>query len=239
MGIMNKHLITLLLSLTVGNICFAGNKNLRDISIKIADYRMDKQCAVCYTSEDSITEHKTGVIPVIFPYQNNVVNDKNTSVCIAETRTFKPHRYAKSTDESLKDWIADLKINKDWGIALINGSAFINNSLTSDPVLCKHLDYIKNNEDDIWIGTFKEISSYIKQKEDIRLCVTYNKNSIIINPITHLEQSLFDESLTLVLERCTSKVNIKQNKKKIPFKYKEDKIIFEFNPYLGPIIISM
>ena len=47
MGIMNKHLITLLLSLTVGNICFAGNKNLRYISIKIADYRMDKQCSVC------------------------------------------------------------------------------------------------------------------------------------------------------------------------------------------------
>ena len=83
--------------------------------------------------------------------------------------------------------------------------------------LWDHLDQVKARENEIWVGTFREVASYIKEREETRLEVVNKKNTLLITPELKLDQELFVEPLTMVITgKEIKKVTVKQGKRKLP-----------------------
>ena len=62
-----------------------------------------------------------------------------------------------------------------------------------------HWDQVKAKEDKIWVGTFREVVSYIKERENTQLNVLKNNNKLLITPKLELDKEIFIEPLTMVI----------------------------------------
>ena len=102
--------------------------------------------------------------------------------------------------------------------------------------LWDHLDQVKARENEIWVGTFREVASYIKEREETKLEVVNKKNTLLIAPELKLDQELFVEPLTMVITgKEIKKVTVKQGKRRLPVQITDDKVLFDFDPYGGMI----
>lgn len=103
----------------------------------------------------------------------------------------------------------------------------------------EHLDKVKSLEDKIWIGTFREVAAYIKERDDVQLNIAMNKKGLTITPEMTLDKNLYTEPLTMVLVgEEVKEVSVKQGKKQLSAHISGDKVIFDFNPYAGKIKVS-
>ena len=68
-------------------------------------------------------------------------------------------------------------------------------------------------ENEIWVGTFREVAAYTKEREKIRLNVL--ENGYNITPHLDMNAQLFTEPLTMVLKSVGNRVSeIRQDGKK-------------------------
>lgn len=111
----------------------------------------------------------------------------------------------------------------------------------SDPtILWNHLDKVQKMKDQVWVGTFKEVMAYTKEAENTKLSIIKYKSDWLITPETILDKTLFNEPLTAVvtLEKAKKAV-VKQGDKELPANIQSSKIVFEFNPNNGPILLKV
>ena len=95
---------------------------------------------------------------------------------------------------------------------------------------------VKAMENEIWVGTFREVVAYTKEREKNRLNVL--ENGYNITPHLDMNAQLFTEPLTMVLKSVGNRVSeIRQDGKKRFLKKDADKVLFDFNPYGGMIQI--
>ena len=87
-------------------------------------------------------------------------------------------------------------------------------------------------ENEIWVGTFREVAAYKKEREKIRLNVLEKENGYNITPYLDMNAQLFTEPLTMVLKSVGNRVSeIRQDGKKRFLKKDADKVLFDFNLY--------
>ena len=103
-----------------------------------------------------------------------------------------------------------------------------------DMMLFKILKYcgnkVKAMENEIWVGTFREVVAYTKEREKNRLNVL--ENGYDITPHLDMNAQLFTEPLTMVLKSVGNRVSeIRQDGKKRFLKKDTDKVLFDFNLY--------
>ena len=85
-------------------------------------------------------------------------------------------------------------------------------------------------ENEIWVGTFREVVAYKKEREKNRLNVL--ENGYNITPHLDMNAQLFTEPLTMVLKSVGNRVSeIRQDGKKRFLKKDADKVLFDFNLY--------
>ena len=127
----------------------------------------------------------------------------------------------------------------DWGVGMTHGLTYGYDAFRNPQRLWDHLDQVKARENEIWVGTFREVASYIKEREETKLEVVNKKNTLLITPELKLDQELFVEPLTMVITgKEIKKVTVKQGKRKLPVQITDDKVLFDFNPYAGKIKVS-
>lgn len=63
------------------------------------------------------------------------------------------------------------------GVTMIHGISVGYDAFTSPDILWEHFKRVKAQEDDIWVGTFREVAAYVKERNNIQLDVT-KKNPI-------------------------------------------------------------
>ena len=61
-------------------------------------------------------------------------------------------------------------------------------------------------ENEIWVGTFREVVAYTKEREKIRLNVQEKENGYNITPYLDMNAQLFTEPLTMVLKSVGNRV---------------------------------
>ena len=59
---------------------------------------------------------------------------------------------------------------------MTHGLTYGYDAFRNPQLLWEHWDQVKANEDKVWVGTFCEVVSYLKEKEAIHLRVTEKKN---------------------------------------------------------------
>lgn len=191
---------------------------------------------------DSAIFANTGVMPRTFCYPNN--NKKAEGRRIAEqnragTRLKQRSIGSKSTPDDLEKWINTLIETNDWGVGMTHGLTYGYDAFRNPQRLWDHLDQVKAREDKVWVGTFREVVSYIKEREETKLEVVNRRNTLLITPELKLNKEIFTEPLTMVIKgKELKKVSVKQDKKNLPVHIVDDKILFDFNPYGGTIKVS-
>lgn len=127
---------------------------------------------------------------------------------------------------------------EDWGVGMTHGINYGYDAFKSPSLFWEHLDKVKSMENQIWVGTFCEVASYIKEREEIQLKVSNKKNGMTITPKLKLDRKLFAEPLTMVIQGETMNgILVKQGRKELPVYINGNKVMFDFNPYGGTIKI--
>lgn len=233
-----------------------AHKNAKRLTLEQVKAEIEKN--------DSAILANTGTKPVTYCYPYNYKTEEIVRLASQNrvgTRTKQLSLGSKSTPQRFDKWLNDLMKKEEWGVGMTHGihsgyDAF------KDPVLFwNHLDKVKSMEDKIWVGTFREVASYIREREDIQLKVSCNKRRLTITPRMTLNENLFTEPLTMVIEgkevvtggkevkikgkevksvrKEVKEVSVKQGKKQLAARIADGKVIFDFNPYAGKIKVSI
>lgn len=191
---------------------------------------------------DSAIFVNTGVYPVTFCYPFNAKNDSAialASVNRVGTRTEQFSVGGKSTPENLESRIQDLIQNNEWGVTMTHGINDGYDHFTDSQIFWEHLESVQKQEDKIWVGTFREVGAYVKERENIVCAIDTIPSGFIITPVINLDKKLFSEHLTGVFEFTDLKrITILQGNKKLKVKILNDKILFDFDPFGGKIQVT-
>lgn len=190
---------------------------------------------------DSLIELKIGKRPRTFCYPYNAYNEKVLAIAMenrVDTRTRCLGWGYRTTTQWMNKWADGLIEKREWGIPMIHAIIKGFDAFPSADVLKNHWTYVKSKEDSIWVATFLEIASYVKEVENVRLSVLPQKNGVICETEMDLDKNLFTEPLTLVVEIAGVKsVKATQNKKRLPVKISSDKVCIDFMPGDAPVKI--
>lgn len=189
---------------------------------------------------DSAIYAHVGVMPRTYAYPNNTKQGEAMAFVARNrvgTRLKQRSVGSKRTARDLEKWMETLIKTGDWGVGMTHGLTYGYDAFGNPQRLWEQ---VKANEDKIWVGTFHEVVSYLKEREAIRLTVTEKKNKLHVVPELPLDKELFTEPLTMVVEGGTmKKVSARQGKKKLSVQLRSDKAFFDFDPFGGEIIVTI
>lgn len=192
---------------------------------------------------DSAIYAHVGVMPRTYAYPNNTKQGEAMAFVARNrvgTRLKQRSVGSKRTARDLEKWMETLIKTGDWGVGMTHGLTYGYDAFGNPQRLWEHWEQVKANEDKIWVGTFHEVVSYLKEREAIRLTVTEKKNKLHVVPELPLDKELFTEPLTMVVEGGTmKKVSARQGKKKLSVQLRFDKAFFDFDPFGGEIIVTI
>lgn len=208
---------------------------------ELSEEEIKKEVSLC----DSIIEKKIGKRPVTFCYPGNLYNDKVVAIASKNRVATRLKQYAigeevsKTTADKLQTWVDNLLISKDWGVTMSHGITKGYDCFRDNKILWQHFDWVKKHEKDIWVATFKQIGAYVKERNNTVLNVRKEGSYYRVVPVLKLDSTLFCEPLTMVVKQeSNANVLVKQAGKQLPVEYTDGKIMFEFNPYEGEIVIE-
>lgn len=122
---------------------------------------------------------------------------------------------------------------------MIHGITYGYDAFKEDSILWDHLDKVKTLEDKIWVGTFLDISAYTTEQEYIKLKITLKGKKWILLPSLPLNKELFKIPLTMIVKKALlTDCTVKQKGKKLKINYLPNKILFDFDPNSGEIVIK-
>lgn len=212
-----------------------SHPNLTRLSPEMLKFEIEKN--------DTLIFEKLGKMPRTFCYPGNAFNDAVVQAASKNRVGTRISQFAvgsKSTAESLNKWVNELVEKGEWGVTMTHGITYGYDSFPDPSVLWNHLEKVKLQADKIWVGTFKEIAAYIKERENIQLDIIERRGSIIITPHLSLKNELFNEPLTMVIKKeGVRKVKAKQRKKKLSTRVAQDKVLLNFNPNGGTIEVKI
>ena len=192
---------------------------------------------------DSAIYAHVGVMPRTYAYPNNTKQGEAMAFVARNrvgTRLKQRSVGSKRTARDLEKWMETLIKTGDWGVGMTHGLTYGYDAFGNPQRLWEHWEQVKANEDKIWVGTFHEVVSYLKEREAIRLTVTEKKNKLHVVPELPLDKELFTEPLTMVVEGGTmKKVSARQGKKKLSVQLRSDKAFFDFDPFGDEIIVTI
>ncbi len=148
------------------------------------------------------------------------------------TRLFQNSLGGKSTEKNLDNRINQLLTEGSWGVMMTHGITYGYDHFKDSSILWNHLRKVKALEKSIWVGRFCDVAAYIKEQKMITYTIEKTKSGFVIIPTLKLDQKVFNEILTGVIEKSGMKnVTVYQGKTKLNTKLDSDKLLFDFNPY--------
>ncbi len=192
---------------------------------------------------DRVILKETGIRSTTFCYPYNAMNKEVIQLASQNrvgTRTEQVSIGTKSTPEKLDQWVRELIGSGKWGVGMTHGITHGYDAFgSSSSIFWDHLDRVKALEDSVWVGTFREVVAYTKEKKDITCEIKKGKNSVQVIPKMTLDKALFTEPLTMVMEKNgIRKITAKQDNQTLAVQLSADKALFEFNPFGGPVQID-
>ena len=191
---------------------------------------------------DSAIFANTGKKPLTFCYPYNSKNEeilKITEAGRSGTRT-RQYAFGEAVDEAKTiRRMQDAVRKKDWAVWMTHGISHGYDAFKDTTRFSRFLDYIKTNEKDIWVGTFHEVASYIKERDAVVLDVMQKGRHLHVTPTLDLDPEIFDQTLTLVIDTESRKISARQGRKRLSVIYCEGKVLLEFDPYSDTIKIRL
>lgn len=183
-----------------------------------------------------IIRRETGAFPISFCYPYNSFNEQVGEIVERRhvvARTFQQGIGARDTTaENINQWIAKLISQRKWGVAMIHGLTDGFDPLRPD-VFESHLTYAKKHEKDLWIDTFGNIGSYIKQRDATTIKdIKSGSNSVSFILDCELNKEQIKGALTLIIltENKVTEAKAKQGRESLPVTISDKQIMINCVP---------
>lgn len=100
--------------------------------------------------------------------------------------------------DQMKAWVDTCNAhNNIWLVLVFHGVDGVGWEAIPGDTLDMYFQYIKSNEDKVWVATFKDVTKYIRERMNASVIYTYNKDHISVQLKHSLDPSLYDLPLTL------------------------------------------
>lgn len=193
---------------------------------------------------DSAIFARIGIVPRTFAYPNNTKTPEGVKLASKNrvgTRLFQRSIGGKATYENLSDWLEQLKRDEAWGVGMTHGITYGYDHFREPEILWRHFRDVKAKQDVIWVGTFREVSAYISERDSTSLVIKQTgRGKYVISPTCELDKEIYAENLTGILSiRGSATVRMCQGTKKLKTKGSPAGLLFNFNPYGAPIELTI
>ena len=189
---------------------------------------------------DSAIFAHTGVRPTTFCYAYNAKNPEIVALASKGRVGTRTRQYVfgeRSSDEQLRERMDKSIAEQDWAVWMTHGITRGYDYFKDPSRYTSFLDYVKEHEDKIWVGTFREVAAYVAERDAVRLKQRVKGRRISVTPSLDLDPELYDMPLTMKVEGV-SEVKAKQDGKMLTVVCRDGCAFFDFNPYGGTITVS-
>ena len=111
--------------------------------------------------------------------------------------------YNNTTTEAMNGWVDQAIKNKGWAIELLHGciAGDTPNGLTiAKNIFSNHMNYLNQKKDHIWVGSFNDVTAYIKERESAKASVLSADNTLVTLTLTDsLPDDRFRQPLTMIV----------------------------------------
>lgn len=211
-----------------------SHANLTQISADEARIEIER-------NDEAIAGH-LGKKPVTFCFPYNAYSPETVTMAMEGRVGARLREFwlggQHSPKEYLEKQIADALAEGSWITGMTHGINYGYDCYEDPSGFTDFLDYVKSLEDDIWVGTFREVAAYVKEAEECTLEVSCNKGKTVITPKISLDSSLFDMPLTLEISNGSKKIKASQGGTKLDVSYRNGKAFVQFDPYGPPVTLK-
>lgn len=142
-----------------------------------------------------------------------------------------------SPDEYLHKQIADALESGSWIAGMTHGINYGYDCYEDPADFTRFLDYVKEREDSIWVGTFREVAAYTKAADKTELTFSNDGRSLVVTPSLSLDPHLFKTDLTMEIAVGGKRIKADQDGQPLEITVRGDKTFMTFNPFGGPVRI--
>lgn len=111
--------------------------------------------------------------------------------------------YNNTTTEAMNGWADQAIKNKGWAIELLHNCIEGNtpSGLTiAKTIFSDHMKYLNQKKDQLWVGSFNEVTAYIKERESAKASIFSADTELVILELTDsLPDDRFAQPLTLIV----------------------------------------
>ena len=207
--------------------------------LKLTEVSLEDAVREIERNDSAILAH-TGVRPVTFCYSYNAKNDEVVALASkgrVGTRMFQSAFGEQSSDKQLRARMEKTVAGGGWLVWMTHGLTEGYDHFKDLSRYASFLDYVKGREDQIWVGTFRDVAAYIAERDAIEIEVTGKGRRMKVTSLLNLDPTLYNVPLTMSVE-TTSGVRVRQSGRSLDVFYRDGKAYFDFNPHGGKIIIS-
>lgn len=137
----------------------------------------------------------------------------------------------------MKSWVDTAVARHDtWLVLVIHGVDSLGYEALQSTLLDEYFQYIKSNENKLWIATFGDVTKYMREKESAKLQNNRKDGKIVVSLIHPLDQKMYNIPLTLktYVSPDWKKVSIRQGKNRKSAKTDTDEkgtyVLYQANP---------
>jgi len=184
-------------------------------------------------------------MPEPFLEEINRWNDKNPGTSIKEYVQWQRGPLTETPIELMQSWIDTCTVNNNiWLVLVFHGVEGIGWEPVPGNILETFFNYIRSNENKIWVATFQDVTKYIRERMNSVIKSTKIGNSIHVELNHNLDPELYNLPLTLktYVPSDWESVKVKQGEKYWSLETRNDKngdfVLYQALPNVDGIIIT-
>ena len=132
---------------------------------------------------------------------------------------------SKTTLQEMKSYIdTTLAHNNIWLVLVYHGINGLGWEALPDSLLDRYFQYIKQNENNLWIATFKDVAKYMRERMHAAITQTKSDKQITVHFSHSLREDVYNVPLTLktYIPSGWRKLRIVQNNRELKMQLKKD-----------------
>ncbi len=188
---------------------------------------------------DDMIEERVGARPVTFCFPYNAFNDELVAMAMEGRVGARLKEFwlggQHSPKEYLEKQVTDAIASGSWIAGMTHGINYGYDCYENPAEFTDFLDYVKSLENDIWVGTFRDVAVYRKAAAETVLDIAEGKG-VTITPTLNLDRNLYEGLLTMEVA-SDRKISAEQDGQKLEVTARDGKSYFSFNPFGGAITI--
>ncbi len=188
---------------------------------------------------DDMIEERVGARPVTFCFPYNAFNDELVAMAMEGRVGARLKEFwlggQHSPKEYLEKQVTDAIASGSWIAGMTHGINYGYDCYENPAEFTDFLDYVKSLENDIWVGTFRDVAVYRKAAAETVLDIAEGKG-VTITPTLNLDRNLYEGLLTMEVS-SDRKISAEQDGQKLEVTARDGKSYFSFNPFGGAITI--